>query len=138
MSEQSTSRDLVEHTRVILDAADRADFDAILKFYAPDAVWELRAGGTFRGVDAIRDLWEDYYRPYEEFGIDVEEVLDFGSGVILTVSQQNGRPLGSTAYIRTREAFIYEWSEGLVARVTTYDDIAEARAAAERLAASRE
>jgi ketosteroid isomerase-like protein len=138
MSEESTSRDLGEHTRVILDAADRADFDAILKFYASDAVWELRTGGTFRGVDAIRDLWEDYYRPYEEFGIDVEEVLDFGSGVILTVSQQSGRPLGSTAYIRTREAFIYEWSEGLVARVTTYDDIAEARAAAERLAASRE
>jgi ketosteroid isomerase-like protein len=136
--DESTSRDLVERTRVILDAADRADFDAILKFYAPDAVWELRAGGTFRGVDAIRDLWEDYYRPYEEFGIDVEEVLDFGGGVILTVSQQNGRPLGSTAYIRTREAFIYEWSEGLVARVTTYDDIAEARAAAERLAESRE
>jgi hypothetical protein len=60
MSEQSTSRDLVEQTRVILDAADRADFDALLKFYAPDSVWELRAGGTFRGVDAIRDLWEGW------------------------------------------------------------------------------
>jgi hypothetical protein len=33
-----------------------------------------------------------------------------------------------------REAFVYEWGEGVVVRVTMYCDIDEARAAAERLA----
>ena len=137
MSEESTATDLVERVRVILEAADRADFDTILTFYAPDAVWELRAGGTFKGLAAIRGLWEDYYAAYEEFEIEVEELLDFGRGVILAINQQKARPFGSTADVRTREAFIYEWRDGLVVRVTMYGDIDQGRAAAERLAESR-
>jgi len=41
MTEESTTPDLVEKVRVMLEAADRADFDAALAFYAPDAVWVM-------------------------------------------------------------------------------------------------
>jgi ketosteroid isomerase-like protein len=50
MSEESMTPDLVEHVRAILEAADRADFDSILAFYAPDAVWELGAGDDARAA----------------------------------------------------------------------------------------
>jgi hypothetical protein len=46
-------------------------------------------------------------------------------------------PVGSTAYVRTREAHVVESVEGMVVRLTVYSDIDEGRAAAERLAASR-
>jgi ketosteroid isomerase-like protein len=98
---------------------------------------ELREGATFEGVDAIRELWVDYFSTYEQFGIETEEILDFGNGLVLAVNQQEGRLVGSTSHIRTREAFVYTWRGGVVVRVTMYRDIDEARAAAERLAESR-
>jgi ketosteroid isomerase-like protein len=137
MSQESTTPDLVELTRRQFEFADRADWDAILETYAADAVWELRAGGTFKGADAIRELWVDYFSAYEEFEIETEEILDFGTGVVLAVNQQKGRLVGSTSHIRTREAFVYTWVGGVVVRVTMYRDIDEARAAAEHLAEER-
>jgi hypothetical protein len=52
------------------------------------------------------------------------------------VYRQEGRPVGSSGLIRSRAVSVYEWVDGEVARGTTYDDIDEARAAAERLAES--
>jgi ketosteroid isomerase-like protein len=137
MPENSTSPDLVELTRRQFEFADRADWDAILETYAPDAVWELRGGGTFEGANAIRELWVDYFSAYEEFEIETEEILDCGNGVILAVNQQTARLVGSTSHLRTQEAFVYTWEGGVVVRVTMYRDIDEARAVAQRLAASR-
>jgi ketosteroid isomerase-like protein len=137
MSEQAATPDLVELTRRILDAADRADFDEILGFYARDAVWDTRGAGSFQGADAIRRLWEDYYGAYEEIRVQTEELIDFGNGVVLAVNKQRARPLGSSGIVHTREAFLYEWEGGLIVRVTNHGDVDEARAAAARLAEAK-
>jgi ketosteroid isomerase-like protein len=137
MPEESTTPDLVELTRRQFEFADRGDWDAILETYAPDAVWEPRQGGTFEGADAIRGLWLDCFSGYVEFEIDTEEILDFGSGVVLAVNLQTGRLAGGTSHIQTREAFVYRWVGSVVVRVTMYREIHEARAAAERLAEER-
>ena len=42
-----------------------------------------------------------------------------------------------TGWVELRLAIVAVWEEGLIVRGTTYTDIAEARAAAERLAESR-
>jgi ketosteroid isomerase-like protein len=137
MSEQAATPDLVERTHRILDAADRADFDEILRFYAPDAVWDTRGAGSFDGVEAIRRLWEDYYGAYEQIRVLAEELVDFGNGVVLAVNRQEARPLGSSGTVHTREAFLYEWEGGLIVRVSNYSDPDEARAAAARVAAAK-
>src|SRR6266550_3694542 len=40
MSQESTTPDLVELTRRMLDAASNRDFDAMLSLYAADAEWD--------------------------------------------------------------------------------------------------
>ena len=40
MPEESTTPDLVELTRRLLEAVNRRDFDAAMGFFATDAVWE--------------------------------------------------------------------------------------------------
>jgi ketosteroid isomerase-like protein len=137
MHEEPTTPDLVECVRVILEAADRADFDTIMSFYSPAATWEVRGGGTFSGVEAIRALFEDYYEPYEELRVEVDEVRDFGNGVVLAVNRQTARFVGSAVDVRTREAFIYVWEEGKVVQVVMVQDIGEAHATAEQLARDR-
>jgi ketosteroid isomerase-like protein len=139
MSEESTTPDPVELTRRTFELAERRDFDGVMSFYATDVVWDGadRDLGTFEGAAATRRLFEDWFGNYDLFEIEMEEVLDFGDGIVLAVHQQHARPTGSTGSVRTREAYLYVWVENLIARVTMYRDVDEGRAAAERLAESR-
>ena len=138
MQEEFTTPDLVGLVRGLFDAANRRDFDAALSFFAPDAVWEtFGLGTTFEGVAAIRGFWQDWWAGYEELWVELEEPLDLGNGVTFGVVVTKGRPVGSSGYVRHKNAFVTVWVRGLVVRVTNYPDIDEARAAAERLAEQR-
>jgi len=139
MSQESTTPDLVERVRRLVEAANRLDLDAAVSFYAPDAVLEGRASGmTFEGRAAIRGFWEDWAVAYEESELRLEEILDLGNGVVFGVARGSSRPVGSTGRVELRLAIVAVWEEGLIVQSIGYDDTDEARAAAERLAKERE
>jgi len=139
MPEESTTPDLVELSHHFVEAANRRDFDALLSFFAPDAVWEGMALRTsFQGVEAIRGFWQDWFASYEELWAGLEEVLDLGNGVVFGVLIQKARLVGSSGEVRLRSGVVGEWVDGLIVRVTLRRDIEEARAAARRLAEERE
>ena len=77
-------------------------------------------------------------KPYEHFEIEVHEIRDMGCGVMLSVQNMAGRLLASSSNVEMRFASVNVWRAGMIARVTTFLDIDEARAAAERLAEERE
>ncbi len=144
MSEEPTSSDLVEQTRRLAEAWNEWDFGAAESYYAPDVVWDssrtLGNGlGTFEGVAALRRFSEDWRRGYEELEGVFEELLDVGNGVVFALVRQEGRPVGTTAYVQQREAWVYVWVDDLIAHVTVYPeaDFHEARAAAAHLAEER-
>ena len=137
MSEESTTPDLVELSRRALDATNRRDFDAVASFYAPDAVYRGTEIGTFEGAGAIRGLLEDFLGSYEEFQAERQEIIDLGNGVTFAVTIFKGRLVGSNGELQLRFPSVTTWTEGLIERQTDYMDIAEARAAAERLAEER-
>ncbi|TMM20221.1 MAG: nuclear transport factor 2 family protein [Actinobacteria bacterium] len=140
MVEESATPDLVELMRDTFEAVNRGDLDAVMKFFAPDAVWEAVSLGTsFEGVPAIRGFFEDWLGPYEDYEMQPDEILDLGGGVVFVVTRFTARPVGSAGGGMTRRRpLVFTWAEGLVARVTAHpDSIDEARAAAERLAEER-
>jgi ketosteroid isomerase-like protein len=141
MSEESTTPDLVELVHGAFEAASRGDVDALMAFYAPDAVTDgtRTIGGTWRGRAAIRGLAEDWRGAYEEVEWAAEELVDLGNGVVFTVVSQKGRPVGVGGYVQQREGWVSAWVDDLIASVTYYPeaDIDEARADAERLAEER-
>jgi ketosteroid isomerase-like protein len=140
MSEQSTTPELLELTQGVFRAANRRDFDAVMSFYAPDAVWEaVSLGTTFDGIPAIRGFFEDWLRSYEEYELKPEGILDLGNGVVSVVASFTARPVGSAGSTLTRRRHLTFTSVGgLVARVRADpDSIDEGRAAAERLAEER-
>ena len=133
--EESTAPDLVELTRGLIGATNRGDVDAVMSFYGPQAIWESPPLGTsFKGVAAIRRFFEDWIGTYEDFEMRSEQVLDLGAGVGFAVIRQNGRPAGGTGRVQTRMAVTSHWADGKMVRARVDYDIAEARAAAERLA----
>ena len=141
MPEEHTTPDLVELLRLAIEAANRRDLDAVIGFYASDAVFEGRgAGDTFEGQVAIRNFLEGWFGAYEELAFKLEDVRDLGSGVVFAVVVQEAVLAGSAGHGRVgqREGWFFVWERGLIARhATLYTDIDEARAAAEALAESR-
>jgi ketosteroid isomerase-like protein len=139
MPEESTTPDLVELQKRLTEVANRRDLDSILAFYAPDGVWDMSpmGMGVFEGQAAARGFLEDWFASYEEYEFEAEEILDLGNGVGFRVLIQKGRPVGSSGEVELRYAAVAVWEDGKIVRMTNYNDLDEARAAAERLAQER-
>jgi ketosteroid isomerase-like protein len=67
----------------------------------------------------------------------VQEILDLGDGMGFAVVAQAGHPGDSTGWVKQRYAAVATLAAGLIERQSNYNDIDEARAAAERLAKER-
>jgi ketosteroid isomerase-like protein len=139
MSEESTTPDLANRWRESADAHARRDFDAMISFFAPDAVWDASSAGigSFEGAASIRRFVEDWIGAYEEYEYNQEEGQDLGNGVSFAVASVGGRLAGSAARVQELWGFMVTWANGMIASVIVRPDIDEARAAAERLAEER-
>jgi ketosteroid isomerase-like protein len=136
MAEESTTPDLVELARRSVVAED---LEAALSFYAPHAVWDASPWGmgVFEGQAAVRGFFEDWRSSYSDIERTAEEIRDLGNEVTFAVILQRARVVGSSRSVQLRYAAVAQWTDGLIVRNTTYTDIKEARAAAERLAQKR-
>ncbi|HEX4187254.1 MAG TPA: nuclear transport factor 2 family protein [Solirubrobacteraceae bacterium] len=138
MPAESTTPDLVRLWRESADAADRRDFDTAMRYFAADALWEVRPLGiSLEGAPAIRSFLEDWVGSYEQYEYEQEEACDLGNGVVFVVSRLDARPLGSPGRVQERWAFTFAWTAGMIVRVMGHTDVDQARAAAERLAKER-
>jgi ketosteroid isomerase-like protein len=143
MPEQSTTPDFEETIRRASEAFNRRDFDAALSIYTPDVVWEFTSlglgalEGPLIGQEGMRKFLEDLTEAFEDLEWQSEDVHDLGGGVTFGVLVTRSRPHSSNAFVETRIGVVAIWREGRVARVTSYQDFDEARAAAERLAQER-
>jgi ketosteroid isomerase-like protein len=139
MSEESTTPDPVELSRAYVEAWNRHDLDAVMSFFASDAVFDGSAEGigTFVGVAAIRSFFDDWIGTFEEYESGLEEVNDLGNGVAFAVALQRGRLTGSDSTAQQRWSHTGLWETSVMSRMTVRADIDAARAAAERLAEER-
>lgn len=138
MPERAVEPDLVALTRRLFDAASGGDFDAMLRFFGADSVWDVEAWGlgTHVGPAAIRRFLEGWIGSFDEYHVAVEEVVQYANGVVFAVATQHGRSAHTPGEVRLRYAPVFVWREGVAVRVTHHRDVDEARAAAERHAAS--
>jgi ketosteroid isomerase-like protein len=140
ISEESTTPDLVALTRTFYETMDRdLDFDALAGFFAPDAVWDLSEShlGIYEGAAAIGAFLVGYWATWEDHHHEIEEIVDFGHGLLSVAVREDGCPRGSDARVQARHLQVFEWEQRKIVRITGYPDIDEARAAAERLAKAR-
>jgi ketosteroid isomerase-like protein len=74
---------------------------------------------------------------FEDFQLTPEQFTDLGNGVAFAVLRHDGRPVGSTSQVNTRQADVFALEAGLIATMTVYSHTDKAAAAAERLADER-
>ena len=136
--EESTAPNLAALWQEAAHAADHRDFDAAMEFFAPDAVWDVQPLGiSLEGAPAIRRFLEDWFGTYEDYGTEQVVGHNLGNGVVFAVTRLDARPIGSPSRVQERWAFTSAWAAEKIVRVIGRTDIADARAAAERLAEER-
>ena len=140
MSEESTTPDLVGRWQRAAEAHARRDFDEMISFFAPDAVWDGSSAGIgayFEGATAIRSFLEEWLGAYEEYEHKQEKAQDLGNGVVFAVVLVDARLAGSAGRVQEQWCFTATWEADLIVQVTGTRDPDEARADAERLAGER-
>jgi ketosteroid isomerase-like protein len=126
------SQENVEIVRAGLDAYNRGDRDAMLKYLSPDFKLDMsRSMGPQRGIyglDQMWQFWDDVAEAFESHQIEAEEFIEAGDLVIVpTTTYVRGRD-GIEAKART--AIVYTIRDGAIVRMCMYQELQEALEAA--------
>jgi uncharacterized protein len=127
------TRELRERVIRGYEAFNRGDVDAAVAGFHPDIEWTgpdmLPDEQTFRGPDGVRRFWGSWKEVFDDFHIEVVEVIDVDEHVIV-MARVSGRGKDSGAEVTT-PAFAHVWTirDELVVRMKMLPSKEEALAA---------
>ena len=113
------SQENVDLARRSFEAIQRGDFALAQSLLAPDAVIvqppEVPDAKSYEGPDAIRQGWEDWPRQWEDFRIELVEVIDVDDDTLVSVTRQQGRGRDSGIEMSFEVYFVTRGRDGLIA-----------------------
>jgi ketosteroid isomerase-like protein len=101
----------------------------------PEFVWDTTTfrgailPGTWEGVDGANAFLAEWLEGFDQWSIDIEEVVDAGDQVIV-VARQRGKARQGGPPVEQRLAQVWTFRDGLIARMNMYADGEEALEAA--------
>ena len=118
------SQENVELAYKSFEAIQSGDFAFAQELMAPDAVIvqppEVPDAKTYEGRDAIREGWEDWPRQWEDFRLDLIEVIDVDDDTLISVTRQRGRGRDSGIEMDFEVFFVSHGRNGLIARMEMF------------------
>jgi ketosteroid isomerase-like protein len=125
--------DLQENVEIIRKVYEQAgnDPDANVDLLAAEAVMDWTASrapysGIYRGQDEILAFWRIFAEAWEEWSVELKEVIEIDPETILCVTLVRARGKGSQIPIEARGAGVWSLRDGKVTRATLYQSKAEA------------
>ena len=101
--------------------------------YAPDATFDstrLLGFGIYRGRDEFVAAWLEYRDTFDEWGIEVEEILDGQGERVFAAVRDGGRMKASGGEVRNRLFHVWELQDGKIVAWTVFLDRSHALEAA--------
>jgi ketosteroid isomerase-like protein len=86
-------------------------------------------GRVYRGHEGVRESWEQWLDQWEEWGFEIERIIDCGGSVLVT-AREHGRGAASGAGVSARNFMVFTFRDGKILRYQEFYDEADARAAA--------
>jgi ketosteroid isomerase-like protein len=127
------SQEKVEIVRRAVEAYELEGLDGSLRYYAPEIEWTATPAAierdTYHGHDGLRRLFANFDDEFDDLRFDVEELIDAGDQVIVTI-RIGGRGRASGAPVDRTWSFVCSVRDGMIYRVRAYNVRAEALEAA--------
>ena len=102
-------------------------------YYAPEVEWSTTdvaiERATYRGHDGVRRFFGNVDNEFNDLSFDVEDLIDAGEAVVLTL-RVGGRGKASGAPVELTGFYVCSLRDGMIYRVRTYPERAEALEAA--------
>jgi ketosteroid isomerase-like protein len=119
------------------DAFNRRDLEALLRLYDPGCEWDLSnypewpEEKLYRGRDGLAEFFEAWFDPWEDFYLEIEQIVDLPASRALVVGCGRGRGRVSGAEVELPPlAQIIDFRDGRFLRVDNYSDVEVGRSAA--------
>lgn len=126
------SEENVEIVRGILDAYLAGDFQTALGRIDPEVEFDLSMrpdGKVYRGHDGIVEGLRTWTGTWEDYNLEITELIDAGEHVI-AVDRQSGRGKGSGMLLEHSFSNVYTLRDGKVVRVAVFTNREDAFRAA--------
>lgn len=127
------SRQNRDTVRAAFEAFNGRDFDALFELYDPEIVWEQDEGfvepGTHYGHAGMRRVFDSIFEGFDDFRIDVEQLIDVDDECVLAIVRIAGKGKLSGLELDNPGGHVYWLREGRITKVRLYLDPAEAREA---------
>ena len=111
-----------------------ARLELIPEFFAPDFEADMSEAGpetvVVRGVEAAQESLREYWEMFDDFHIELEEVIHADEGLVVTAVRDGGRMRGSDAEVWNRFFHVWTFADGKVARLSIHTDRSRALEAA--------
>jgi len=128
------SQENVERVRRGYEAFNRGDLADAAKDFDPNIEWRIPfqlpdspPDETYRGPEGVLHFWETWRSAFDEFRLELEEIIDAGDRIIVFAAV-HGRGAGSGAEVQT-PSFPQVWTfgeDGRPVRVEMYQSRGEA------------
>ena len=135
------SQENIEFVKSFFAAGEAMDKQALLAALPefieqtcdPDIEWiedpQRADGRVYRGHEGVRESWEQWLEQWEEYGFEIERIVDCGEAV-LVASREYGRGTASGATVSARNFMVLTFREGKILRYQEFYEEADAREAA--------
>jgi hypothetical protein len=121
----SVSQADIEMLRAGYEAFSQGDWEGALGSADPDL--QLKTAdrvinpGTYRGVDAVKQFFEDLFEPFEEIVVEPEEFFESDDRIVAFVRVRS-RPQGSSAVVENRIGHLWTMRDGKVAGLEIFPE----------------
>ena len=80
------SQENVEIVRRWYEAVSRGDLDALMELLSSDAEFVNETiGGTYRGREQIRKMFEEFWEVVEDYRVEPEELIEHGDQIVVSL-----------------------------------------------------
>jgi ketosteroid isomerase-like protein len=114
----------VELARRGWEAVQRQDFAWLADNVTPDVVIiqppEVPDAKSYEGRTAVIEAWEDWPAEWEDFRLDLVEIIDVSEDVLISVTRQRGRGLHSGIETDFEVFFVTHLRDGKTARMEMF------------------
>jgi ketosteroid isomerase-like protein len=122
------SQENIQLIRAAIDAMNANDVDALLEMAAPGFEYDVsRAVGPFSGVYSLDEsarVWEEFAGAWESVRYEADEFIESGEHVVTPFTNYlRGR---DGIEVQARAAFVWTIRDGTIARLSFYQERAEA------------
>ena len=118
------SEETVELVRLGFDAIERGDLALFEEWTTPDLLIvqppEVPDSKTYEGRAAVAEALEDWPKQWEDFRLDLVEIIDVSDDVAVSVTRHRGRGRESGIEMDFKVFYVHRLRDGKLARMDMF------------------